>query len=58
MAFEQFNKVKSVKKHSSNNVSHEMTDSRENKRKVSIRQSMEERSNKYHNAKLDMSNMS
>jgi hypothetical protein len=58
MAFEQFNKVKNVKKHPSNNVSHEMTDSRENKRKVSIRQSMEERSNKYHNAKLDISNMS
>lgn len=58
-AFEQFNKTKIAKKHPSNNVSHEMTDSRENKRKVSIRQSMEDRSHKpYNNIKLDMSQMS
>lgn len=36
-----------------------MTDSRENKRKVSIRHSMEEKANKNNvNAKFDISNMS
>lgn len=42
-AYEQFSSQRPNRKQSSNNASNELTESRENKRKVSIRQSMEEK---------------
>lgn len=59
LAYEQFAKKKSVKKHPSNNATHEMSESRDLKRKVSIRQSMEEKgSGKDKNGRLDVSRLS
>lgn len=40
MVLEQFTKNKTAKRNISSNATHEMTESRENRRKVSIRQSM------------------